>query len=462
MITGRLIAAYRQVTSSYAYVPGLFLLGGVAAGIVLSTLDVRYGAGWVANLSFLPGATTSEGARSILTTVGGSMLSVAGIVFSITLAAIVFASGQYGPHVLPQYRRDRFSQATLGVMLSVFAYAMTVLYSVNGGENAVVPRLSILGALVLTGVGTIMLVMFIAHMLSLLHVSNIVARIGGHAVLHLKQELPLDGEHLPESGGIRLWQDDSDDAWLTSEGDLVITATGTGYVQTEATGQLIAAAAKHDLTIDILVRPGDYATPLTPIMRVAPSLPDGLSENDLRSAFAFGRRRTPDEDTAFLLDELCAIALRALSPGINDPFTATDVIHQLTAVTERAARGCHIAAIRRDENGVARVRRPVLGFDDVVRLGFDRIAADAATNVTVTPQLIGAYDSLISQLDEGEPLRRLRRSARRFAELCGENLPTAEGRSEAKRDLARTLDRSISRRGAGALRIAQLEREVAR
>lgn len=461
MISGRLKAAYREVVSSYAFVPGCCIVAGAAAGGTLATLDTVYKDGWIDALPIVIGPGTADGARGILTTVGGSMLSVAGIVFSITLAAIVFASGQYGPHVLPQYRRDRFAQFTLGIMLAVFAYAMSVLYAVQGGDEAFVPRLAVFGALTLTAIGMVMLVLFISHMLGLLHVSNIIARIGGVAMRLLDREMPVSEETAPRGAHKQSPVVGHQAGFLTNEGDPVLRASGTGYVLTEATGQLVALAAERGVTIDVLVRPGDYVTPLTPVLRVSPPLPDDEEAEDrLRSALAYGNKRTPDEDVAFMLDELCAIGLRALSPGINDPFTATDVINQLTAVTERAARGTPLDAIWRDQEGVPRVRRPVLTFADVVRLGFDRIASDAATNVTVTPVLTRAFDELLSQRKDGSEVDCLRRSAIRFGELCQECLPTDEAKKRAKREIARLLDRATADTGPGELRVRRLQREA--
>ena len=463
MISGRLKAAYRALVSSYAFIPGCFITAGVITGAGLATLDNVHGEGWISDLPIFVGPATPDGARGILTTVGGSMLSVAGIVFSITLAAIVFASGQYGPHVLPQYRRDRFAQSTLGVMLAVFAYTMAVLYAVQGGDSVLVPRLAVVGALVLTAAGMVMLVLFIAHMLGMLHVSNIVARIGSVAMRLMDREMPEPQDTPPKETRAQSPIVGHDAGWLTKEGDYVLRANGTGYVLTEATAQLVGLAQRRDIRIDVLVRPGDYVTPLTPVLRLS----EPIAANDeavcdqLRSALAYGNKRTPDEDVAFMLDELCAVGLRALSPGINDPFTATDVINQLTAVTERAARGRPLDAFWRDKAGEARVRRPVLTFGDVVRLGFDRMASDAATNVTVAPVMAAAYDSLLAQMDDGANLTRLRGSARRFEGLCQECLPTDEAKKEARRHMTRILDRSNMDVGPGELRARRIVREDA-
>lgn len=456
MISGRIIAAYRAIISNYAFVPSVLILGGIAVAVTLTVFDIRYEAR-IQALPFILGPATPDGARGILTTIGGSMLSVAGIVFSITLAAIVFASGQYGPHVLPQYRRDRLAQVTLGVMLAAFAYCMATLYAVGGGETESIPRLAIFGALILAAAGIGLLIFFISHMLSLLHVSNVIARIGGHAIGLMNHEMPLDADGVP--GGASLRADRTEPA-LTREGDPVITANGTGYVLTEATKQLVTLAHANDFRLDVLVRPGDYVTPQTPIARLTKHTNEALTD-DIRSAFAYGKMRTPDEDAAFLLDELCAIGLRALSPGINDPFTATDVINQLTAVTERAGRGHEISTMHAGTDGQACVRRPALTFDDVVRLGLDRIANNASENATAAPVMIRAYDTLLCQRHEAKTLKRLRQSAERFGGLCQENLPTDRAKADVKRSLSRVLDRSCADRSGGALRLARVKRDIA-
>ena len=464
MITGRVVAVLRMIRDSYAFIPGLCLIGGVLAAIALTTLDALYGGGWIDDLPFLLGPATSDGARGMLTTIGGSMLSVAGIVFSITLAAVVFASGQYGPHVIPQYRRDRFAQMTLGIMLSVYAYAMTALYVVQGGDTAVVPRLAIFGALILASVGIVMLVLFISHMLGMLHVSNVIARIGSEALRLLDVEMPAEAEDLSDGMAFkrdadRRGPDERPGRWLTEDGDTVLRAKGRGYVLTESTGQLLEIAERQDVAIDVLVRPGDYVTPRTPLLRHTGSDFDEELRADLRSAFAFGTKRTPDEDVAFLIDELCAIGLRALSPGINDPFTATDVLHQLAALTERAARGVPVDPVRTAEDGEGRVRRPVLTFADVVRLGFDRMATDAAANVTVAPILVRIYDGLLAQCIREEACERLAASAERFARLCREQLPSDEAKAEIGERLEDVLERFRTDRSPAARRVALLQRD---
>ncbi|MBB4659411.1 DUF2254 domain-containing protein [Parvularcula dongshanensis] len=449
MLSGRLLAGYRNLVASYAFLPGLLIGAGTLLAAALTAVDTFYEPDWMGPLSAVFGPTTAEGARSLLSTVGGSMLSVAGIVFSVTLAAIVFASGQYGPHVLPQYRRDKLAQATLGVMLGVFAYCMTALYSVQAGEDAFVPRLAVFGALVLSAVGLSMLIAFISHMLVMLHVSNVVGRIGNQAAALLAQDLPCDdadARHEPRPG--------HEADFLTKDGDPLVRAEGAGYVLTVGTDRLVAVATRQDLRADLLVRPGDYVTPRTPLLRVAPTLEEGVAD-EFRGAFAYGRRRTPDEDTAFTLDELCAIGLRALSPGVNDPFTATDVVHQMMRLVERAARGRQVGAVHRDEDGTPRLRRPVLTFGDVVRLTLERIGPDAAGNVTVTPELIAVYDGLLSEIPEGAEADRLRRSARAFRALCEEKLPIRAAREEALSALDRILARGHT--APAAAQVARLK-----
>ncbi len=438
MISGRLLAAYRGVVGSYAFLPALLIAAGVALAVLLAVLDKTYGTEWIGPFAKVLGPVTGGGARSILSTIGGSMLSVAGIVFSVTLAAIVFASGQYGPHVLPQYRRDRLAQVTLGVMLGVFAYCMTALYVVQEGREDFVPRLAVFGALVLAALGVGMLISFISHMLTLLHVSTLIGRIGSQAGRLIALDLPVAEEGDEPPARLAPKGVGHDAPWLTSEGDPLLRADGKGYVLTVGTDKLVALAEQNGMAIDLLVRPGDYVTPLTPILR-ASRRPDEEVEAKLRRAFAYGRRRTLDEDAAFTLDELCAIGLRALSPGVNDPFTATDVMNQLAGVVERAARGKPLDAIHRDEAGVPRVRRPVLTFDDVVRLSFDRMATDASSNVTLVPVIIALYDTLLTNLPEGPERDRLREAFSRFRGLCATELPTDEARGHAERACARVL-----------------------
>jgi uncharacterized membrane protein len=192
------------------------------------------------------------------------------------------------------------------------------------------------------------------------------------------------------------------------------------------------------------------------LARISPALPDEETQTALRRAFAWGRRRTPDEDVAFTLDELCTIAFRALSPGINDPFMATDVLRHLTATIERVGSGTARSPLHLDEDGVARVRQPVLTFDQVVALTLDRLATNAAANPTVAPIMLEVYDDLLMRLSDQGQRKRLLLSADQFGRACAEQLPTGEKRDEMADGLDRLHRRAVSDRGLGALRIARL------
>ena len=455
-LSGRLLAAWRSVFASYWALPAGIILGGITLSVGLTGLDRWISAEESPNLPFVIGPTTADGAKGILETVGGSMLAVAGVVFSITLATIVFASGQYGPHVIPQYQRDRRAQATLGAMLGAFAYCMVALYVTQAGEDAFIPTLTVLGALLFGGAGLMLLVTFINHMLTMLHVSNVVARIGGKARRLMESDMPTE-EDEEDTDPLRPRAAGHDVPYLTEEGDPLLRSGGSGYVLTIGTKPLVRLAAEHDLTFDLLVRPGDFVTPLTPVLRSATPL-TGEQREAACAAFAFGARRTPDEDTAFLLDELCAIGLRALSPGINDPFTATDVIYQLSSLVERAARGQTRDPVHRDEEGTPRLRRSVLTFGDVLRLSFDRMAESASTNATIAPIMLEAYDRLLCTLAPGPGMDALRTSAKRYVALCAENQPSEDAK-ERVATAARRMLRASHDLGRGEQAILRIDRQ---
>ena len=458
-LSGRLLAAWRSVIMSYWALPAGIILGSIVLSIGLTGLDRWITAEETPNLPFVIGPTTADGAKGILETVGGSMLAVAGVVFSITLATIVFASGQYGPHVIPQYQRDRRAQATLGAMLGSFSYCMVALYVTQAGENAFIPTLTVLGALIFGGVGLGLLVTFINHMLTMLHVSNVVARIGDKARTLLKTDMPMEEGQL-ENGAdsLRPRAAGHDVPYLTEEGDPLLRAGGSGYVLTIGTKPLMTLAAKDDLVLDLLVRSGDFVTPLTPILRSRTPLTKE-QRDAVYAAFAFGPRRTPDEDTAFLLDELCAIGLRALSPGINDPFTATDVIYQLSSLVERAACGQTRDPVHHDEDGTPRVRRSVLTFGDVLRLSLDRLGESASTNATIAPIMLEAYDRLLCTLAPGPGMDTLRASAKRFVSLCAENQPSEDAKENVAAAARRMLRASHGDLGRGEQAILRIDRQ---
>ena len=164
-----------QLRSSLWFLPTLIVLGSGALAIAFIEIDSRVSLKLLTNFPRLFGAG-AEGSRGMLTSIAGSMITVAGVTFSITIVALSQASSQYSSRVLRNFMRDRGNQAVLGVFLGIFTYCLLVLRAIRGGdEGGFVPSLSVFGALILALVAIGFLIFFIHHAASSLQASNVIA-----------------------------------------------------------------------------------------------------------------------------------------------------------------------------------------------------------------------------------------------------------------------------------------------
>ncbi len=359
----RMMEIVEDIRGSYWFVPSLLALLGFAAGLGLVYFDAVVGDEWLGRFEWFYGSRP-DGARSLLSTVAGSTITVAGVVFSITLAAVTYASGQYGPRLLSNFVRDRGNQVSLGVFIGTFLYCLVVLRTIRSAQEtsadtsgavreAFVPHVAMFGALALAVASIGVLIYFVHHVTDSIHINNVIARIGSGLLADIA-ERNGDEDAIGEQGPER--------PTVTSS---PVPATKTGYVESLDEDALLKIASNSDAVLTVLVVPGDFVHHGRPLLRVEPG-----GDQDLKACsdlFSISRKRSALQDLRFPIDELVEIAARALSPGVNDPFTAIACIDWLgAALTDLSAMQDRPALIR-DEKGQARVVMPRLSFADYLR-----------------------------------------------------------------------------------------------
>lgn len=324
------------IRASYWFYPALFALAGLALATMLVHFDRIGAADWVSRSNlFVP--ARPEGASNMLTVLSGSMIGVASTVFSITIAAVAYASGNYGPRLLTNFMEDKGNQFSLAMFIGTFVYAITVLravrteneppvtlFSPTSGDSGFVPQLSLLVAFLLMIASVGVLVYFLHHIPASIRINTVLENIGARLLREIAQVFPEEGERDPAVRAV-------------GRGDWV-RADRTGYVRLIELGALVEVARKHGIAIGLEVRPGDFLYPGVPIARTDAKRLPGEVADAVRDTFAIGASRTPEMDLEFSIDELVEIALRALSPGINDPFTAITAVHWLGAATSEVGR----------------------------------------------------------------------------------------------------------------------------
>ncbi len=412
---------YERIGASYWFIPSIMAVGAAILAFVLIEIDLRVPPDAFGDSPFFY-ATQPDGARSILSAIGGSMIGVAGTVFSVTMATAVFASGSYGPRLLTNFMNDRGNQVTLGVFVATFVYSMLVLRSVrNGGSEDIyaamfVPNIAIFGAIVLA-IGSIgILIFFIHHVPSTIHISNVIAGIGKGLLRDIEYRFPINVGHPAEADDRTdiLWQvpacfrpGTADDAAIAPYSEL--EAKETGYIQVIDYETLMHAARDHDVIIRMNCRPGTFAHSGIVLFDVWPSeRVTDKARGALLASVALGQTRSVSQDLLFLFDELVEIAARALSPGINDPFTAVTCLDWLAAALSGLAGRAAPDPLRIDDNRKLRVVGGALTFAGYLDHSFGHLRQYAATDMIAGEHFIDSLARIAPACGTREELRGLR------------------------------------------------------
>jgi uncharacterized membrane protein len=325
-----------------------------------------------------------EGARAVLSTIAGSMITVAGVTFSITIVALTLASQQFGPRLLRGFLRDLGNQVVLGTFVSTFSYCLLVLRTVRGNEGAqFVPHLSVTLGVLLAMLSLGVLIFFIHHVSISIQASQIIANVAidlSEAVVRLFPD-ELGSARKPPSVGVHSLPDDRDGR--------VVPATTSGYVQAIDGDALLRLTAEHEVILRIEVQPGRFVHDGAALMRAWPKAAlNGAFCETARAAFILGARRTPTQDVEFFIEQLVDLAVRALSPGINDPGTARMCLDRLGQTLCQMATRDMPAAARYDHNGRLRVLTSPVTFDDMAAMAFNEIRRYGRGSVSVTIHLL--------------------------------------------------------------------------
>ncbi|MEY6432907.1 DUF2254 domain-containing protein [Thioalkalicoccus limnaeus] len=377
--------------SSFWLLPALMVVGSVTLAIILITLDkstsvdLQLAMRW----PLLFGAS-ADGARGLLTTVATSMITVAGLVFSITLVALSLTSSQYSSRVIRSFMSDRVNQWVLGVFVGIFAYCLVVLRTIRGGdEGTFVPTLAVLVALMLAFVGIAVLIHFIHHIATSIQASRIVATAA-------QETLEAVDDLFPEA-----WGDDDDrgaDNTLASmharQPWLAFPARKTGYIETLDADALLEVARDLETLLRMEHGVGDFVVVGTPLVSLLdPGDLDDATTAKLNAVYVISRQRTVEEDVAFGIRQLVDVAMKALSPGINDTTTAVMCVNHLAAILTRLATR-RIPSPYWWDQGVLRVMARGPSFDSLLGAAFDQIRQNAEGNVAVLLRLLGALQTV--------------------------------------------------------------------
>ena len=403
-MNNRLLNLLEAFRANYWLVPGAMATAAVALSFLTLEIDGRLNKEILESFGWLYSGGT-DGARAVLATVGGSIITVAGVVFSIIIVVMSLASSQFGPRILRHFLRDRVNQVVLGTFVATFIYCLLILRTVRGqDEGGFLPHLSVTVAVVLALVSLAVLIYFIHHVATAIQAPNVIAGVA--------RELDSVIDRLYPNGQPR---EPNGTAEAFDESDCTVVEAGaSGYLQAVDTDVLLEQAAARNARIRLLRRPGHFVTAGTPVARVTPAAAcDPKLTEKLNEALIVGPHRTPTQDVEFAIHQLVEIAVRALSPGINDPFTAMTCLDWLGAGLRRLAETEMPDEQRLARDGHTRVIIPTPTFAGVCDAAFNQIRQHARRDVAVTLRLLETLAAVASDA---------RQPAQRDALLCHANL----------------------------------------
>lgn len=401
----QLLKVYDTIIQSFWFLPAIMAaLAGIAA-LSSIALDNRIGGSWAHDVAWI-WSGGAEGARSVLSVISGSVITVVSIVFTVTVSALAQVSSQFGPRILRTFTTDRSNQFVLGTFVATFVFCLLVLRAVRSIEEALfVPYVSVNIGIGLSLASLAVLIYFIHHISQQLQADNLIANVGNDLLLAIEHLYP---EQLGEAGttdsaqgtALNVQMNDAldDIDWEMAE---AVEARKWGYVQRVDDAALMRLAQAHDLRLKLAHRPGDFVMRGQPMMHVLAG--DGLScdaKDHLSGCYSFGPHRTPYQDAAYSMQQLVEVALRALSPGINEPYTAITCIDWMGAALRELSLRVIPSNVRNDDAGKPRVLSPTLNFQSLADIAFDQIRLYGTNNPEVACHMLNVIADL------GPDLRR--------------------------------------------------------
>ncbi|MFO1039633.1 MAG: DUF2254 domain-containing protein [Geminicoccaceae bacterium] len=325
----------------------------------------------------------ADTARNLLATLTSGMITMTSLVVSITVVVLTLAANQLGPRIVSTYMGDRQIKLVLGLFIGTILYLLTVLRSIAGTDDVVrVPHLAVTVGTALS-VLCLFALLYYVHKIARSIIADTVVRSVGHGLRStVRANLP-ERDLEPRSDVTSIGMRPSN--WATI-GD-------TGYVQVVDYGRLVDVARERDVRISLEVRAGSFVFAGGRHVGVRGDL-----DNELRSriegAFVVGSERTPAQDVEFAIRQLVEIALRALSPSVNDPFTAITVIHRIGGELAEALHRELPPKVYCDDDGVPRVCASPPTWDDLFETAFAQIRHAAADHAMVLRELTSTLEAL--------------------------------------------------------------------
>lgn len=383
----RLQRVLEDLRSSYWFLPCLMSAAAILLVIFSHDFERRFGIGDLPGLGWLF-AIGAPGARAVLGTVATSAIGTASVVFSISIVALSLTSSQFGPRLLKNFMRQQFTQLTLGTFMATFIFTLFSLATVpESGGAGPVPYLAVLIALVFGLVSFLFLIFYVQHIVVFIQAPKVIEDVSSQLMERLECLPEREAEEdlvQPPVGADAFPEEDAPGE------SLCVTAESAGYLQAVDVDTLVGLAADRDLRVRLVLRAGQFAMPGQALAVVGGEQDgdgDGVGDK-VRGACVFGIERTTTQDLEFSIDQLVEIGVRALSPGINDPFTAINVVDQLGAALAVLAGRRLASGVHADDSGVPRVWLETHTYAGMLDSSLNQLRQHSAGDAAVTIRLL--------------------------------------------------------------------------
>ncbi len=430
----KILFKWSELKATFWFIPVIIIFCSVLLSTVLVYLDgfINFPEEGLSHFFFVK---SPDSARSILSTISGAMIGVAGTVFSVTLVALTLASSQFGPRLIKNFMYVRLNQVVLGSYISTYLYCLLVLNAIKGGGDYIfIPSLSILVAILAAGANIILLIIFIHQIAVSIQADKVISDISDFLSKQLKTLFPEKMEQDEED-------DEEFDASTVKSGfskSIPVNAPKSGYLQYIDNENLMEILTTRNALLELHYRPGGY---LVDGMKIGLlHTKEEWNKEDFKKLFkqfVIGKTKTSQQDIEYSIHQMVEIAVRALSPGVNDPYTAITCIDNLTATSSFLAQVKFPSKYRFDKEDNLRIIADNVDFKGVLDASFNQIRQFSAGNPAVIIRLMEALTTILGFVKN----EKYKKTVIRHAEMV---MTTGRQTIKEKNDIQDLINRSTN------------------
>lgn len=389
----KLFFKWSELKSTFWFFPVIIIILSVILALVLLYIDdvVSVPREGLVRFFFV---SSSDSARSILSTISAAMMGVAGTVFSITLVALTLASTQFGPRLIKNFMYVRLNQVVLGSYISTYLYCLLVLNAIKDIDSfTFIPSISILAAILAAIINIVLLIIFIHRIAISIQADKVISDISDFISIQVKTLFPEKmGEDKENKHNI-----DPKSTISAYQKQIPIKSSKNGYLQYIDGDALMEIISRNDSLFDLYYRPGGH---MVKDLEIGVLYTNGDWEDEelkkINKQFVIGKTKTSQQDFEFSIHQMVEIAARALSSGVNDPYTAITCIDNLTSVMCYLAEAKFPSKYRYDEKDRLRIIADTLDFEGVLDAAFNQIRQFSAGSTAVIIRLVEALSTIYS------------------------------------------------------------------